>query len=428
MNFDFIFQLAINGFLLGGFYASMTLGFSIIWGVMRLINLAHGEFLLMGAFTAWFFFNPQREQMLTISSDDATTTIVVMVFIALAFGAFLSEFLLDRKRFSSVIQRRMIGFGSSLGVALILYVLWNANQFSDVNLSIMLIVMTSLALSVGFIVSHLVLDYWQEWQNPWKRRLVGYSVGILSALGFYLLWQGSGFISIDPFIGLPIIFILFFAFGYVLQNGLFNRIVEGPYLTMLLVTFAVAIMLQSIGLQIYAADPRRINIEYSTAFYLGGNLTIAPAKFLTVIVSILMIVGLTLFLRYTRVGYAIRAAAQNKVAARLMGINIHETYAITFGIAVALTAMAGAMMGTFQPITPVTGPIWTLRAFAIVALGGLGKIQGVVVGGMVLGMAESFVGGYVGIGWATAVAFILLVVMLMVRPQGITGGLVAAEE
>jgi len=158
-----------------------------------------------------------------------------------------------------------------------------------------------------------------------------------------------------------------------------------------------------------------------------GGLTVSLPKLLTVIVSAFMIVGLVLFLRYTRIGYAIRAAAQNKMAAKLMGINIQEVYAITFAVSLALTAMAGAMMSTFQPVTPVTGPVWTLRAFAIVALGGLGKVQGVVVGGVVLGIAESYIGGYIGIGWAIAAAFILLVVMLVLRPQGITGGLVPAE-
>src|SRR5690606_13684747 len=130
------------------------------------------------------------------------------------------------------------------------------------------------------------------------------------------------------------------------------------------------------------------------AIQLGSaNLTIGLPRLLTLIVSVLMCVGLILFLRYTRIGYAIRAAAQNKMAAKLMGINIHDVYAITFAVSLALTAMAGAMMVTFQPFTPVDGPKWTLRAFAIVALGGLGKVEGVVVGAMVLGIAESFMGG-----------------------------------
>ncbi|RMG85900.1 MAG: branched-chain amino acid ABC transporter permease [Chloroflexi bacterium] len=145
-------------------------------------------------------------------------------------------------------------------------------------------------------------------------------------------------------------------------------------------------------------------------------------------VSVLMIAGLVLFLTRTRTGYAIRAAAQNKMAARLMGINIYETYAITFGLSIALTAIAGAMMGTFQPITPVNGPPWTLRAFSIVALGGLGKVQGVVLGGLLLGLVESFIGGYVGVGWAIAAVFIILVLVLIIRPQGLTGGLMPVEE
>ncbi len=86
------------------------------------------------------------------------------------------------------------------------------------------------------------------------------------------------------------------------------------------------------------------------------------------------------------------------------------------------------MMGTFQAITPINGPPWTLRAFAIVALGGLGKVQGVVAGGLVLGLAESYVGGYVDVGWAIAMSFIILVITLVVRPQGITGGMVVVEE
>jgi branched-chain amino acid transport system permease protein len=226
---------------------------------------------------------------------------------------------------------------------------------------------------------------------------------------------------------LPIIFILFFALGYVVQNSFLNRLVEGPYLTMLLVTFSIAIILQNIGLQIYAADPRRINIAYGTALNLG-NVTVPPSKLLIVIVSSIMVAGLVAFLRYTRIGYAIRAAAQNKTAARLMGINIKETYAITFAISIAMTAMAGAMMGTFVPIAPILGPPWTLRAFSIVALGGLGKVEGVIAGGMVLGLAESYVGLYVGTNWQLPVAFIILVFVLVVRPQGITGGLLITEE
>lgn len=358
-------QLLINGILLGAFYATMALGFSTIWGVMRLINLAHGEFLLVAAYVAWFFFNPTREQGLQIGS---------------------------------------------------------------VHISMMAMVMLGLFYSIGFMTSHVILGLFLGKPPTIQRRLFGYGIGIIITGLFYAFWAASAFIALDPFLVLPLIFVLFFGIGYLLQKYFFNRLVGKPNLTMLLITFSVAIILQTILLAIYAADPRRVNVAYNGAFVLfQDSLTVSPVKFLIMLVSMAMILGLAFFLRYTRIGYAIRAAAQNTLAAKLMGINIYEVYAITFAICLGLTGMAGAMMGTFQPITPVTGPIWTLRAFSIVALGGLGKVEGVVVGGLALGLVESFIGGYVGIGWAIAAAFSLLVFMLIVRPQGITGGLVPAE-
>ena len=429
MNIDVFLQLTINGVLLGGFYASMTLGFSTIWGVMRLINLAHGEFIMMGALVAWFFFNPTREQSLTIAGGDPsepqTTIQIVMAIIAVFVGFVISEGILDKKRVPDKWHRRMVGLMSAGTVMIVLYILWFSQGLPDIDLPMMTLILIGLTLSLGFIFNHLFLTSFIP--NIWLRRTISFGGAIAVVAAGQSLWESSGYPSLDPFLVLPVLFPIFFALGYILQKYVLNRLVEGPYLTMLLVTFSIAIILQNIGLQIYAADPRRINVEYGTALGIG-NLTIPPTKLFTVLVSLLMVVALVLFLRNTRTGYAIRAAAQNKMAARLMGINIYETYAITFGLSIALTALAGAMMGTFLPIAPINGPPWTLRAFSIVALGGLGKVQGVIAGGLVLGLAESYIGGYVGAAWALAAAFIILVIVLVVRPQGITGGLPVTEE
>lgn len=429
MNIEFILQLFINGLFLGVFYATMALGFSTIWGVMRLINLAHGEFLMMGAFVAWFFFNPTREQSLEISVPNPDVTAVVFTLIAIFLGLVLSENTL-KKYVENALYRRVGAVVAMLIVFAALYGLWSSNEFVALNLEMMTIIFVTLALSIGFGISHIILGTIMDWGTLWQRRGIAYLIGAIISYAGYSLWQNQGLPSIDPFLSLPIIFILFFAFGYILQNGFLNRLVEGPYLTMLLVTFALSIALQNIGLQIYAADPRLIDVSYRTGLKIFGNpnVTISPTRIFMTIVAVMMVAGLVAFLRYTRIGYAIRAASQNKMAARLMGINIKETYAITMAVSMALTGVAGAMMGTFQAITPVDGPEFTLRAFAIVALGGLGKVEGVVVGGLVLGLAESYVGGYISTGWAVTVAFLLLVVMLVIRPQGITGGLVSAEE
>ena len=425
---NFFLQLTINGILLGSFYATMSLGFSTIWGVMRLINLAHGEFLLMGGFVAWFFFNPEREQNLTIGGSSQEVAIPAFLIITVIGAYLLIKHMVDKQSIPHLWQRWVIGLGVAGPLATIVFALWDYSGFADINISLMFLVMIGLFFSIGFIISHIVLQNINQIPSLRQRRIIGYGSSLIIVLSGHWLWWQSGFTSIDPFLSLPFIFVLFFSMGYSLQKGLLNRIVEGPYLTMLLITFSISIILQNFGLQIFAADPRKINIDYGTAIKIGDTLTVSPTKLLTLIVSVGMIAGLVIFLKKTRTGYAIRAAAQNKMAARLMGINIYETYAITFGISIALTGIAGALMGTFQPITPVNGPPWTLRAFAIVALGGLGKVQGVIAGGLVLGLAESYVGGYVDVGWAIAMAFIILVITLVVRPQGITGGMVVVEE
>jgi branched-chain amino acid transport system permease protein len=441
MNFnpEFFIQLVLNGLLLGAFYATTALGFSIIWGVMRLINLAHGEFLMMGAFVAWFFFNPTRAQNLTFAVADPNTfefgettftfhvtTLAAMSVFAIIIAAIISEDIL-KTRYPNALLRRSGAVIGAIIVASIVFFIWRSNEFVPFSIPMMFMIMVGLALSIGFMISFMVLYITLNWGTIWERRIIGYFIGGLVTALFYMGWKETNLIPIDPFVSLPLIFVLFFALGFVVQGGFFNRLIGSPYLAMLLITFAVSIALQNFGLTIYRADPRRINVDYGTAFRLTDSILISPIRVLIVIVSAFMIIGLVLFLNRTRTGYAIRAAAQNDMAARLMGINIREVYAITFAISLALTGMAGAMMATFQPITPVDGPAWTLRAFAIVALGGLGKVEGVVVGGLVLGVAESLVGGYINTGWAVAVAFILLVVMLVVRPQGITGGLVTEE-
>lgn len=429
MDLNIFLQLTINGVLLGGLYAAATLGFSTIWGVMRQINLAHGEFIMMGAFVAWFFFNPTREQNLVIAGGDPaqpqTTIQVILVLIAAVLALLIAELGLSKQRFPGRWQRLGIALLPSAAAAIVFYMLWSRAGLPDIVVPVMTLVLGGLALSLGFMLSHLLLPRFIA--QPALRRVIAYggSFALVAALG--QLWGSSGYASLDPFLMLPVLFPIFFALGYLLQKLLLNRLIEAPFLTTLLISFSIAIILQNIGLQIYAADPRRINVEYGTAINMG-SLTVPPTKLFAVVIAIVLVAGLVLFLRRTRTGYAIRAAAQSKMAARLMGIDIYETYAITFGISIALTALAGAMMGTFLPIAPINGPPWTLRAFSIVALGGLGKVQGVVVGGMVLGLAESYIGGYVGAAWALAAAFMILVIVLVLRPQGITGGLLVTEE
>jgi branched-chain amino acid transport system permease protein len=353
MDSSFFLQLTLNGVLMGGFFALMATGFSFVWRVTGVINLAHGEFLLGGTYLAWFLLNPTRPEDLIISS---------------------------------------------------------------IHLSVIALVMFALALSAGLFINRFILG--RAVRNPWFRRGFSYAAGTVVAVILYSVWSTRSFAPIDPFLAIPFIALLFFALGFVLQDALLNRLVEGNYLTMLLVTFGLKIILENLGRLLYGADPRTLNIDYAGAFWRigGSSITITETRLFALLISVLMIGALALFLNGTRAGHAVRAAAQNKIAARLVGINIKQTYAVSLGLALALTGVAGAMLGTFQPFTPDSGSSWTLRAFAIVALGGLGRLGGVVIGGLTLGLIESYIGGYISTGWAIAAPFIVLVIALIVRP------------
>lgn len=364
MDMSFFLQLTINGILLGGLYALMAAGFSLSWRVTRIINLAHGEFVLMGAYLAWFLLNPKEE----------------------------------------------IGLG--VGTA---------------KLPIMGIVMIGFALSLGLLLNRFFLGRWVN--HPWQRRSASYATGIVLTIILYLLWSASDFTPIDPFLAVPVIALFFFGLGYILQDTLLNRLIERPILTMLLVTFAIKVMLENFGLLIYGADPRNLNLAYASSFWRIGesNITISQTRFFALVIAGTMIIVLAILLRGTRAGQAIRATAQHRMAARLVGIHIKQTYATTFGIVLALTGIAGAMLSTLQPFTPDIGSTWTLRAFAIVALGGLGHVEGVVAAAFVLGLAESYVGGYISTGWAVAVPFAILVMALIVRPPRIQAALLVEK-
>jgi branched-chain amino acid transport system permease protein len=360
---DLFIQLTINGIMLGGLYAVMNLGFSVVWGVMRLINLAHGEFVMVGAYVAWVLANPTRTE------------------IGLRIG------------------ERLITVQS-----IVLLLAW---------------------ASLGLIISRFVLPSLVP--QPAIRNVGGFAASAALVYAVYSAWVGAGSPAIDPLASVVVAMLVAFGIGYVVQRGLFNRIVEGPYLTMLLITFAVSIIMSNGVLRIFTANPLTIAHPLETGIHFTSSIVLSPIRLIVCVASLVLMGLLVLFIRHTRIGQAIRASAQNKMAARLVGINIKETYAITFAVGVAVAAASGALMAGFTVIEPYLGARLTLRAFAITALGGLGKIEGALVGGMVLGLVESYVGGYVNTGWQVAAAFLLLVFFLVVRPQGLLGGLRAVE-
>lgn len=281
-------QLIVNFLLLGCLYAAIALGFSLVWGIMNIVNLAHGAFILVGAYAAfWLFSN----------------------------------------------------------------------------------------------------------------------------------WH------VDPFIGIIFSMAVLFVIGWIVQYGAINRIIRAPLLVTFLFTFGLDLLVADLIQYFFTSDLRSINTSYANAGLNIGTVHIALDRLLAALIAILLTAALNLFLTRTRSGNAILATGMDRDAARLMGINIRTTYALTFALGAALAGAAGAMLAELYPFNPSLGGAFTLRAFVIVVLGGLGTPWGVVAGGLVFGLVETVVPVLPGVGpgYDNAIAFLVLVIVLIFRPNGLLG-------
>jgi branched-chain amino acid transport system permease protein len=240
-------------------------------------------------------------------------------------------------------------------------------------------------------------------------------------LGGYLSWHLYTYLGVDPFLGLPVTAIVMFCLGYVLQRGVLNLIVRAPMFNTLLITFGIEVVLTYLAQIVFSADFRTINPSYAGSSIAVGPVVIPLARLMAFGVAVLLTVGMWLFLLHSRLGRAIRATAQNLVAARLYGVEPRHLYAMTFGIGIGLAGAAGALYGTVSQIDPYIGAALTAKSFAIAIIGGLDNPLGVLVGGLVLGVIESLTILYIGATFGDVASFGVLVLVLIVRPSGLLG-------
>lgn len=279
-------QAVVNGLLLGGVYAAYSAGFSLIFGVMGVVNLAHGEFVMLGAFTSYWLFT----------------------------------------------------------------------------------------------LAH-----------------------------------------VDPYVGVPVAFALLFLLGYALQHGIINRVIALPPIMTYILTFGIHLLITNIALKVWTHDFRPITTSYSGANLVVGDIYLPVARVIAFLLALMMIGGLWLFLNRTDMGRAIRATALDRDVARLMGVNIRQVYATTFAIGAGMTGVAGAAVSPFDIISPEMGMNYTLVAFCVVVLGGMGHVPGTLWGGTLLGVIQSLAVTFLNASVSVAVTFLLLFLALLFRPTGIAG-------
>jgi branched-chain amino acid transport system permease protein len=255
--------------------------------------------------------------------------------------------------------------------------------------------------------------------------IVNLAHGALVIVGGYLTWQLFATFGLDPFLTLPIDAIALFAFGYAVQRGVINRIIRAPLLFTFLLTFGLNLIAINILLLLFKSDFRSVTPAYSgQGLELGG--IVIPYVRLAALAFALVLAGLlALLLNRTRTGLAIQAVAADRDAAQLVGIDLRHVYGVTYGLAAACAGVAGGLIAMIQAITPTAGEPYTLQAFVVVILGGLGRVSATVVGGLVFGLIEAFGQSIPGSGsvFANAIAFGVMVLVLITRPQGLLGRL-----
>jgi branched-chain amino acid transport system permease protein len=251
--------------------------------------------------------------------------------------------------------------------------------------------------------------------------IVNLAHGAFIMLGAYLAWHLYHYLGIDPFLGLPITAIVMFGLGYAVQRGILNLVVRAPMFNTLLITFGMEVVLTYLAQLAFSADFRTINPSYAGSNVAFGPVVVPTVRLAAFGVAIALTIAMWVFLLRTRLGRAIRATAQNLVAARLYGVEPRHLYAMTFGIGIGLAGVAGGLYGTVSQINPYIGGPLTAKCFAIAIIGGLDNPLGVIVGGLALGIVESLAVLYLGATFADVASFGILVLVLIVRPSGLLG-------
>jgi branched-chain amino acid transport system permease protein len=245
--------------------------------------------------------------------------------------------------------------------------------------------------------------------------------GELVMLGAFTTYWLFTLYHLDALLTLPVSFVVLFAFGYALQWVFLNRTLGRPLLLSLLVTFGISLVLINGALRAWSADYRLMRVPYLDQTLLVGPFIVPLARLVACVIGVAMVVGLSWLLARTRLGRMIRATAQDWEMARLVGVNPHRIYAVTFGIGAGISGVAGSLVALYAPVEPNMGLSFTLFAFAVVVLGGLGYTPGVLWGGLALGIAQAVTETYLEAGLSLLVAFVLLYVILRFMPAGIMG-------
>jgi branched-chain amino acid transport system permease protein len=244
------------------------------------------------------------------------------------------------------------------------------------------------------------------------------SAVVLGSYGAFFAWQRFG---INPFAAALIVGPAIGALGWLTQRFIVGRVIAAPVLITLVMTFALDLVLNNAMLLAFTADYRKINGATRYPLLKLGTVILPPDRVIATALAITVTYALHVYLHHSRLGRAIVAVRMDQETARLMGVKVERVYAITFALGLAMAGMAGCFLAVVYPISPLASGGYLGIAFTACVLGGLGSVIGAILGGLLLGVVESFGAFVVGSEYSLTVASVILIVMLLFRPQGLIG-------
>jgi len=251
-------------------------------------------------------------------------------------------------------------------------------------------------------------------------RVINIAHGPLLMLGAYVTYFLYSQVGINPFLTVPVSMAALFVVGLLLQRALVFRVVGAPELSSLLLTFGISIALVNLVQLAFTSNLR--TVEYLTGSWIIGGLALSKPRFIAFLFSAAVTALAFAFLKFTRLGKAIRATSQSREVALVCGINVARIHLLTFGLSSALAAGGGALLAVIVAIQPEMGSVWTFKSFLVIVLGGAGNYPGALLGGLLLGLVEQLASLFLTTQLSEVVAYVLLVLVLLVRPTGLLGG------
>ena len=252
-------------------------------------------------------------------------------------------------------------------------------------------------------------------------RVVNFAHGEMMTIAMYATVALFAALRVDPFLAVVPVAIAFFVLGYGLQAGFINPFITRPEHSQFMLLLAVAIVMVNALLMVFGPDARNVQVDYQLESFAIGPLLFDKARVFGAGCAVVASAALFAFFRFTLTGKAIRACADNYLGAKVVGLDVKHLYALTFGLGSACVAVAGCMMILLVDVTPSLGPAYTLLAFVIVIVGGLGSMPGALLGGVLIGVSEALAGLFIAPSAKSMFSFALLILVLLFRPQGLLG-------